>query len=103
QPRHTPDASPPPLHDALPTCAALIGVTSGMLETMPVLGGIGGWVITGGNPLGAGLGIAAGEAFKRGYRATMDVPTADEMPPELQDRKSTRLNSSHVKSSYAVF
>src|SRR5690606_9158468 len=25
------------------------------------------------------------------------------MPPALQDRKSTRLNSSHVKISYAVF
>src|SRR5690606_40554658 len=25
------------------------------------------------------------------------------MPPGLQDRKSTRLNSSHVKISYAVF
>src|SRR5436309_11043889 len=29
-----------------------------------------------------------------------DVPVA---PPEGRDRKSTRLNSSHVKISYAVF
>src|SRR5690606_21263292 len=47
-----------------PASAALGGATSGMLETMPVLGGVGGAIITGGNPLGAGLGIAAGEAFK---------------------------------------
>src|SRR5690606_35733197 len=67
-----------------PASAALSCATSGMLWTMPVLGGIGGAIITGGNPLGAGLGIAAGEAFKRAYRATMDVPTADEMPPELR-------------------
>src|SRR3989442_8788772 len=26
-----------------------------------------------------------------------------EAPPEFQDRKSTRLNSSHVRISYAVF
>src|SRR5690349_14167602 len=33
-------------------------------------------------------------------RRTDDVPRGD---PERRDRKSTRLNSSHVESSYAVF
>src|SRR5690606_40679928 len=27
----------------------------------------------------------------------------DQLPPQCRDRKSTRLNSSHVKISYAVF
>src|SRR5690606_33222235 len=31
------------------------------------------------------------------------LPIAFEAPPRLRDRKSTRLNSSHVKISYAVF
>src|SRR5690606_41838617 len=30
-------------------------------------------------------------------------PVVAVRPPELEDRKSTRLNSSHVKISYAVF
>src|SRR5690606_40810059 len=32
-----------------------------------------------------------------------DVPPAQHEEDELRDRKSTRLNSSHVKISYAVF
>src|SRR5690606_36386184 len=41
------------------------------------------------------LGAAAGRAAV----SAMPVPTVQ----EAQDRKSTRLNSSHVKISYAVF
>src|SRR5690606_40196159 len=35
-------------------------------------------------------------------RAFEDARALD-VPPEAEDRKSTRLNSSHVKTSYAVF
>src|SRR3712207_7640309 len=31
------------------------------------------------------------------------VAAADEQPPTVRDRKSTRLNSSHANISYAVF
>src|SRR5436309_11820972 len=31
------------------------------------------------------------------------LPEAGLRPPAAEDRKSTRLNSSHVKTSYAVF
>src|SRR5690606_41903458 len=32
-----------------------------------------------------------------------EIISLDEIPAEYEDRKSTRLNSSHVKISYAVF
>jgi len=64
--------------------AVLSGASSGMLESFPLIGGVAGAVLTGGSPIGLGLGIAAGELVKRAYRATMDVPTVDEMPPELR-------------------
>src|SRR5690606_39839900 len=35
-----------------------------------------------------------------GFRRVMDTPLAETL---ITDRKSTRLNSSHVKISYAVF
>src|SRR5690606_40899636 len=47
------------------------------------------WPTPGGNPLSGGAGIR-----RRG-------PGQD--PGLREDRKSTRLNSSHVKTSYAVF
>src|SRR3989442_11726911 len=49
---------------------------------------------------GVGLGAARGDiAF--GSPAVLDRATVDE--GDIQDRKSTRLNSSHVRISYAVF
>src|SRR5690349_22074418 len=36
-------------------------------------------------------------------RRPTSAPPARGAPPERQDRKSTRLNSSHVEISYAVF
>src|SRR5690606_42049182 len=40
----------------------------------------------------------------RGWRAVLGAPAQRRAAhPALRDRKSTRLNSSHVKISYAVF
>src|SRR5690606_39863857 len=39
----------------------------------------------------------------REFRPTVAVMADAEAAERLQDRKSTRLNSSHVKISYAVF
>src|SRR5690606_41930472 len=48
-------------------------------------------------PPPAGRSVASRPAA-RGYRGAAAAP-----PHRRQDRKSTRLNSSHVKISYAVF
>src|SRR5690606_41365400 len=37
------------------------------------------------------------------YRTLAQRPSSRSLPPYHPDRKSTRLNSSHVKISYAVF
>src|SRR5690606_39922653 len=42
----------------------------------------------------------AGHGYRHGYYAAMKRPNE---APGSSDRKSTRLNSSHVKISYAVF
>src|SRR5688500_20353368 len=41
--------------------------------------------------------LSNGTGFRRA------AVTEDVLPSELQDRKSTRLNSSHLVTSYAVF
>src|SRR2546426_3756740 len=41
--------------------------------------------------------VAVAEALLYAHRAGLDLP------PETEDRKSTRLNSSHLVISYAVF
>src|SRR5690625_5474782 len=43
------------------------------------------------------------EAAIRGLTAVADKTAIDSVPSIRQDRKSTRLNSSHVAISYAVF
>src|SRR5438874_7301720 len=43
---------------------------------------------------------ARGERLRRGDRLRLD---GGRLPRHRQDRKSTRLNSSHVEISYAVF
>src|SRR5690606_40998378 len=48
----------------------------------------------------AGCGAGSAEETGRGWRAADDHHAA---VAALEDRKSTRLNSSHVKISYAVF
>src|SRR5690606_40891842 len=46
--------------------------------------------------------LDAGVENPRGHVRALDVPPDAQKGPAL-DRKSTRLNSSHVKISYAVF
>src|SRR5690606_41634859 len=77
------------LHDALPI---LIG---GGAQPMLVVGAVG----TDVKAVGAGAAFA--QAVDVAQRPA-GVPVA-EVPVGGQDRKSTRLNSSHVKISYAVF
>src|SRR5690625_6618638 len=51
------------------------------------------------------LGVAAGEGLHRGEELLghWAIQTRAGAGSNVQDRKSTRLNSSHVASSYAVF
>src|SRR5690606_41774699 len=77
------------LHDALPICDKLPndpGVTSALTDLMPYT-------------LIAAEQSIAREEFAEAQRLSAIIEKAD---PKA-DRKSTRLNSSHVKISYAVF
>src|SRR5436305_1627297 len=51
---------------------------------------------------GCGLGEVAGDALATGLNLSNGL-TVGEVEPGGEDRKSTRLNSSHVRISYAVF
>src|SRR5690606_39667062 len=51
----------------------------------------------------AQFGAPAGMVLANGALAVMALTTTEEAFLEWGDRKSTRLNSSHVKISYAVF
>src|SRR5690606_41856459 len=88
------DTSPPSLHDALPIfppCSALFPVYHSALAGGP----------------GSGPGTGGGGRCRRrwAWAAAFAVPGGEPRPaaPREGDRKSTRLNSSHVKISYAVF
>src|SRR5690606_41018788 len=67
------------LHDALPICAALASIDQALTAKLGQITGT--------------FGQALGD-FQTNLRVIW---------PSLADRKSTRLNSSHVKISYAVF
>src|SRR5690606_41307032 len=86
----TPEIYPLSLHDALPICAAAEhGLDRGRL--IDVVGrGRGAVRVDVVHVLGRGTGALQGHV----HGANRTLPT---------DRKSTRLNSSHVKISYAVF
>src|SRR5947209_12703329 len=49
------------------------------------------------------LVFARGEKEKEALTAGADLAGADDLVKKVQDRKSTRLNSSHANISYAVF
>src|SRR5688572_32377562 len=79
------------LHDALP-----ISATSNRADYWRVA-----WEAAGEQPL-RGLGPGGfGPAWLR--ERPYDEPAKDAHSLPLEDRKSTRLNSSHSQSSYAVF
>src|SRR5690606_41950042 len=103
-PGSTPAPScPPSLRAALPICAR------GAAAAVPAAGG----GCDGGSPGAAGHGAAGGDAGWTAasdgagccrYDHRADVPTTTGSAGAAErDRKSTRLNSSHVKISYAVF
>src|SRR5690606_40456918 len=92
-----------PLHDALPICEAtweeaLEKAASGFRRILDR---------DGGKAL-AGFGSAKGSneeayLFQKLVRQGFGTNNVDHCTRLCQDRKSTRLNSSHVKISYAVF
>src|SRR5690606_38992582 len=51
------------------------------------------------------VGLYGSDAYTEGFRVYTTVPSDLQTYANqaVQDRKSTRLNSSHVKTSYAVF
>src|SRR5690606_41845135 len=77
----TPDAYTLSLHDALPIY--VIAIAAGNLDGILV---------------GGHLALATGEAWRMAGLVGVDLAMMRRL-----DRKSTRLNSSHVKTSYAVF
>src|SRR5207249_9284131 len=87
------------LHDALPISAHAF-----VTKLNPTGSGIVYSAYLGGSAEENGLGIAvdaAGNAYVTGLTGSRNFPTT---PGAFQtDRKSTRLNSSHVSISYAVF
>src|SRR5690606_39715333 len=85
-----------PLHDALPICDRASG-SHGELHLPPSALSVDGF---GGSADGAGNRLRLPE-LRGGARRVVD-PSHERHPPP-RDRKSTRLNSSHVKISYAVF
>src|SRR5690606_41533810 len=98
-----PRTSSPSLHDALPISVnPLSGLRKVMRRTVPLSLSFG-WA-------GSGLlNLLPAPRHGPAHPTTMplDTPRAGQLPriaqvPTTIDRKSTRLNSSHVKISYAV-
>src|SRR5690606_39309969 len=89
-----PELSPLSLHDALPISLTVTTTgTSFTLSGAPT-----------GFSLEAGNVIHSGGKFRRVASVlTSSTGTLDAAFPADLDRKSTRLNSSHVKISYAAF
>src|SRR5699024_12705290 len=99
---------PPPHSHALSLHAALPISLSGQLACLP-LGQVHGW----GSGLRAIIFLSTVGETQRSIMAAIDREGQHDAPvapgaarrhvPEKKDRKSTRLNSSHVSISYAVF
>src|SRR5690606_41412085 len=86
------------LHDALPISLRADGPTSFLVTT--------GTAICGGSAIAAMAPVVEADERQTGVSLatvfTLNAVALVVFPP-LGDRKSTRLNSSHVKISYAVF
>src|SRR5207249_11840834 len=96
----TPDIYTLSLHDALPILGHLLARQSMFISML--LGGRVVYIYTGkditaahAQPREQGLNDTHFDAFLKHSRAAQSI--------EVRDRKSTRLNSSHVSISYAVF
>src|SRR5204862_8237665 len=91
------DAAPRPvlytlsLHDALPICPTVVIVFDAVQDMITIV-----------TPVRGEAGIAAAAAFNRATERLSAI--VDALGGTIErDRKSTRLNSSHVEISYAVF
>ena len=107
------------LHDALPICLALIvfnidlpgqdmGITQGPLEVISLITTLIGirpcQMGTAAQIVGKGWWCSQVGAAERIGAKFVTLPMGhDDRLPWVEDRKSTRLNSSHVVISYAVF
>src|SRR5690606_41986296 len=92
-----------PLHDALPIYCILFNADC--LAVLPTLGKVDAVVTDPPYGIGAANGAAKGgtDASGRYVRRPREYAGSwDDARASEQDRKSTRLNSSHVKISYAV-
>src|SRR5205807_4284386 len=88
------------LHDALPIFELLRFLTEHAFENIAQLAG---WYAYAGRQMDATLGIL--QHFITGGEDGWDraLATMGDEPERFLDRKSTRLNSSHLVISYAVF
>src|SRR5205085_10774460 len=85
-----PEICPLSLHDALPISPAFtIGIYLSSADLGPRVG------------VATITGLAATRSVT--VRVSATIPPNAEAGPNALDRKSTRLNSSHSQSSYAVF
>src|SRR5207302_7765605 len=91
------ETNPLSLHDALPISASVATMLDFPLFTRPTTAKRGGSLMA--QPLAVGR-RCTGLPAQRGSLPRCALP---KWKPGGRDRKSTRLNSSHVKSSYAVF
>src|SRR5207253_5495618 len=90
------------LHDALPILPAVVSAAAPLVP-LAITAAERRLQLPGGNPVngGARCGGAAREPQRSGAAAR---DATDDLPGDRgRDRKSTRLNSSHVAISYAVF
>src|SRR5207253_9240199 len=97
-----PPLYPLSLHDALPisaqSTAETFNITVTELNTAPVLAAIGNKSVTEGSTLSFTISATDSDLPAQTLANSMDLGA-----PAGADRKSTRLNSSHVAISYAVF
>src|SRR5699024_12526858 len=91
--------SPSSLHDALPISVEEIAAGTDIALRQP------GWLA--GEPVITVNGTRQNLTAENGFFVLTGLQAGDAieytMPMEVEDRKSTRLNSSHVSISYAVF
>src|SRR5699024_12594540 len=88
-----PELHPPSLHDALP----ISDPSSPVEGSVPAPGVCSPTALRGVSAVACGVSAAVASAAGSAGRSSTEVPAS------AADRKSTRLHSSHVSISYAVF